>query len=499
MPDSQLAHWPAHKRVCCPIDKDSAMLSRDFTFEGDAMAVLKEFLNLFSNVHNIRVGNARTITHLFQQLRAVLEQNSKYYVSSYEYLDHNIMGGCFYPLREMLQAPYGRNTELKGMDIIWAIPGFANYFLSEDLFLSHKMLERKLNNIPAVLPGEEYLCELETEEDVQVIEEEEAPGRCLPPPFCWLCMKFMMDSCLVYGTFKPRSDPLGVACMRRMFQTWGCPYGRASYPSLAPLPKEQDSEEHPNLWQPRNDIISEFLEAIVIRSGGCWSPETGEIVPGLTAHQFLKAMIEDKFLFWHGHKPSLKLALDHLCYYDHLSHGNGPLKDVTAQDRLDLLRLAQEVGSYRSDEEHKLLQELMHLLLGSDSRQILFKIYEVSTDPSKNEPVKDLVEGALNYKRDKYINIVKPNVMIAVDALEQKYSQQENGGSSHKIEGDEDDKVLDCNSDNGDGNDKDDKSEKEEQDEHRRGYLPEEIIDKICEFAVDELKPRKCSCGRDHD
>ena len=484
--ESQIAHWPAHRKVCCSVENDSPLLRKDYAKDGDVMPILRAFFGLFSDAQNIRVGQSRLVIHLFQQLRAVLEGNSKFFDTSFEDLYLKIIGGCFYPLWELPKAPYGRNTKLKGMEIVWAVPGFANYFLSEDLFLSHQMLERKLSNIPAVLPGEEYLCMVEMEEDVQVVEEDEAPGRCLPPAFCWLCMKFLMDSCTDNETSVPKlSDPLGVACMRRMFQTWACPYGRASYPSLEPLPED----ENPNSWQPRNDVISKFLEAIVIRSGGSWSPETGEIVPGLTAHQFLKAMIEDKFLFWHGHKPSLKLALDHLCYYDQRNPDKGPLKDVTAQDRLDLLRLAQKLGSFRSEEEHKLLQELMHLLLGSNSRKTLFQIYEVSTDPSKNQPVKDLVEGALSYTRDKYINIIKPNVMIAVDALEQKYSQQENGGLSREIDGD--DEILD-------GDDEND-SKVREQEHLGCASLPEEIIDKLCEFAVEELKPRKCSCGRHHD
>jgi hypothetical protein len=202
----------------------------------------------------------------------------------------------------------------------------------------------------------------------------------------------------------------------------------------------------------------------VIKKEMSTKPE--EIVPGLTAKQLFEAILSDRSFTITGSRRSIISFIHFINVHDNQDTVKGVLRSLTPKDRLDLLRIFTDkyVGKpWPSKDVLKLMQEFLFLLLPSEtvgirSEKLVFQVYDAMT----NEPpasIPDDLRKLVRDSRDEILETIKPNASLFVNYLEKKVNNY----------------MLESN--------------QEEQ------HLPDEIIAKICEFAVDQTPPSTCSCG----
>jgi hypothetical protein len=421
------------------------------------MKILNQFHNLLWNPLNVSVGKSRLIIHLFHQLRQVLENNPKYYVSTEDDIGDKIITIAFMPLHRILQ------SVVNGLEILWAIPGFANYFLSDELFLSRVMLDRKTRGVPALSQEEEETIEqtivwFQTEEEV-LKQELKMPGMFLPPTYCGLISKVLVSSCLDLENQSIRDNDLCRAVVRSIFQSWACPYARVSYPSLPCEQEEEENDIHPWPFQQRNYFVTLLIEHIVLKKEV--STKAEEIVPGLTAKQLIEAILNDRSFAINGNRRCIKNFIHFINFHDHQDTVKGVMRSLTPKNRLDLLRILTDkyVGKpVPSQDVYDIMQEFMFSLIGRRSEKMIFQVYDAMT----NEPPASIVDDLrklIRNTRDGKLKRIEPNVTLFIQYLEKKVNKY----------------MLESN--------------QEEQ------HLPDELVAKICEFAVDQTPPRTCTCG----
>ena len=466
---SQVSHWPLHKRFCCSIEKDSRLLKEALSDVEDAMDFLPHCSFMLREPRtNIRKGQSRVIVHLIQQLRKFLEKNPRYFVSTEDDVGEAIVACVLNPLRKIMD-----DKEFGGLEALYAIPGFANFFLSEELFLSRVMLERKRNGTPALTQEEESLIEYFTSEEAVLDVEIKFRGFVLPPTYTGLLTQFLMESCLEVDRAKEicrtRTDSLGVAVTRLIFRSWACPYVRASYASLSFEDKDgvfgYDVESEwgvPWPWPSRSGFVSELLESFFNAE---MPTQQGEIVPGLSAKCLLTAMIEDSSFFLYGNTDAISKFFHRTNFSECQDPDNGLLKDLTIEDRLEVLRVAGRIlcsGKYETHWTMALIEQYKYVLLGIGSEKVCFRLHgALTSSKSFQEPIDDHFVNFVKAERRAILKGIEPNVKLLVHWLEKKFREE-------RLESGIQDGPL---------------------------FLPDEMIMKICEYATPKQPPPTCSCG----
>jgi hypothetical protein len=302
--ESQLEHWPFHKKSCRSIAEETATaIHREISSIEECVQMIVSFLN---RIERLNVYGGRPLLHAFRELRRLLIEEE---VDLQNNSDDNVID-------PIIQA-YMKCVQLKGRDILldmWAIPGWASFFLSEDLFLSHEMKRRKDLGLPAVKQPKEEIVH---------------KNRSLP----LVCAKlvFTMYSLTAAeaknGKEILHSDPLAAAVVRNTNRAWISEYVRES------LPKNDDFIDQTfksNFEQP-------FFSNLMKKH--C---RPDELVPGLTAKQLLTILItNDAPLQGIGNeKRSQLLGVVYLfgAYFEDNKHL--PWSHLTAKDRIELLDMS---------------------------------------------------------------------------------------------------------------------------------------------------------------
>ena len=109
------------------------------------------------------------------------------------------------------------------------------------------------------------------------------------------------------------------------------------------------------------------------------------------------------------------------------------------------------------DEVGQVLNSFINLLMGSGSMKTAFRMYEALSDLPV--PLDDHTQNALKSARMTYLKEAMPKTNLLVRLIEHKVNEVKLGRNEKEV------------------------------------YIPEEILHKICEYAVDPIVPTKCSCG----
>ena len=140
--ESQLEHWPIHKHSCCKPEHENFDLRQvqEMSFEGLVstvkfllatpdlikgryfLCIFKEILDRIIYNHDISVQETRLLNTLHSTFMQVLTKP---------------------PVGENGEDDETSGLPSKTLQRIWAIPGFASFFLSDDIFLSKAMGEAK--------------------------------------------------------------------------------------------------------------------------------------------------------------------------------------------------------------------------------------------------------------------------------------------------------------------------------------------------------------------
>ena len=292
--EAQIAAWPIHKLVCRSIENDNPLLKKDLAKEQNIMLILNHFKQLLSNHANFFKKESRLVIHLFQQLRKILESTPKYFDSRIGKTGQKIIDYIYEPLRLLMCTEFqlSRHSNISGLDIVWSIPGFANFFLSDEIFLSKVMLDRKRNKMNFLQEGEDAALILgcQTEADARRVEITYS-GFLLPSAWTGLLEKFFIDSSIDVDRMLPKSSKLSLAIMRRLNHSFACPYSMTSYPSFP---------ETVGLWPGKNSLLTEYWAKVIVSCPDIKQMclEQGGLVPGLSTFQLFEAILSNpSFLF----------------------------------------------------------------------------------------------------------------------------------------------------------------------------------------------------------
>ena len=298
--ESQLEHWPIHKHSCCKPEHENFDLRQvqEMSFEGLVstvkfllatpdlikgryfLCIFKEILDRIIYNHDISVQETRLLNNLHSTFIQVLTKP---------------------PVGENGEEDETSGLPSKTLQRIWAIPGFASFFLSDDIFLSKAMRKAKQEGLLPP-PPQEYI------DGVLDPATKYDPELQVSVVYWNVVAQFLMySSCFlelgpVEGAVFIRHQPtrLSVAITSRFVRSWACRYARVSIPSVEDFAEDCNHDEvMPFLSR------SAFLTTFLPRPTRFHAPSSpvnkymkvGELYPGLTLKEMLMTLMDDETYF----------------------------------------------------------------------------------------------------------------------------------------------------------------------------------------------------------
>ena len=385
---AQMDHWPFHRRVCCSVEQDWANLRHEapnedlFEYFG---ASLQNYLLALEDPRRWIKG--RLLLWAFQGIKRQLSTVQPDQME--EFLESNFILEGERGLYNLVHDAFQQCLDQGGQQIIdniWAIPGWTNYFLSDQPFLSRIIKFRKENGLPAVLPT-----------DARIVD---SPGYLLPTSY-FKILTHMYENC--WTQLRPERRMVlsaqRVAVLRGAMRAWSCQYCRTCIPSADGFRSEFFLRA---LGMPlqRGPLFLEYCQ-----------PD--EIVPGLTAKQLFLNIISDELFLPYFVMDGSPLQLNDLYVILQTIHDNGvhfeddethPWSHLSARDRIEILDLTHdwhfpneaaglcpnEAPDYFSD---NIRGTVIRLIMGTSTR-ILMEMHELcrSSSPAPNARTIHFVE-----------------------------------------------------------------------------------------------------------
>jgi hypothetical protein len=454
--DAQEKHWDIHKLVCRPIEDEEAVVRGSHGFN-DYFACLKALGWMLEDP--LKRIKGRFFLYALQQYRSYLMDTDICETLGRGPVTDAAADLVLRPFFELADSDAGRQI----FELLWAIPGFASYFMAEDVFISPRMKYLKENNFPP--PEEERFLKhrvIDPETMHPISYHLEVPyfrfidelfqGTIVSCAVCPGCL--IKNDTLESG--KCQSNPaLGAAMSKAMMRAWIDPYARASIPSLVLAP-DDDSR-----CFTRSEMFSQmFLESIEqkqhMKHGFKSFPEEkkkelaiiptswmqkNEVLPGMTAKNLLRLLLEDKTIF-------LTMAEDHafdflmaiLQNHDHDQHCLGetetpwnhkyidPLERVELLDMLyrnyqtDPILCNLEVGNHNSDMSLHVTSRLLYLVSGGNSTRAVLNMRNVidkSMPFTVDKRTVSVIERALKVDMERTVSLV----LVYLGEIEKKFGQ----------------------------------------------------------------------------
>lgn len=414
--EAQLDHWPIHKKVCCSIGNDDPRIRshRGPTTLDSVYACMQTMAWILEKPKQRLKG--RLFLYAIQQFRALLKTRDMPLANSSE-------------LRELLGVhiliPICNHEEAdqSTLDLIWAIPGFANYFLNDEILLSEAMKGFKDKGIPPPPPevfGKDGKIDPKTEYD---------PKLQLAFPYCEFVVRFFSSVAGNYAEdeISPylKNNPLSAAIIRTMMKVWMCPYSRVSFKSTP----SADPVKRP--WVPRNECLYMLFRAPHHPGDKPFRQkyiQEHELTPGLTVKQMLKIIMDDESLFFTLRKDMAAGLLWSLTYSNgDMAKSKGPWRFLTNEDRVDLLDHFQEwrprapkvVCQKPEAQEMCDLEDFVVILLTGYTTKTLFQLYEIAKRRNAHKNTIMMIKE----NRKELLENIRPSVDIYLDIVETKYQQ----------------------------------------------------------------------------
>ena len=426
--EAQQAAWPVHKKVCCPIERDSPLRrERPESFS----ACLERIGRIILGNYPVRVGESRVLLYYLQQMKVFFEEDTRLFAAQ----QGPILPEILHYLLPALVSLGKNNAEVDSVKVSrwWSIPGFANYMLSEELFLSRIMKERKLHGLPALTKEEsesgKYII-FDTEQDVHRLEKKK-PGMILPPAYCSILSLLLTVGYKFERQVNRLSDgdrPLTRAISRVLTSIWKSPYGRFSYASFRMSTTEGESP-----WMIRSMVMSDLIRKSQQDDAFYYkSLAAGEVVPGLTAPQMLRVVAEDEsFLDSLDTRKVAFLSQEFFMnlFGEELGRRGDPrnraLKTLSIDDRLDLLdlyfkRWGKSAPMLQTHNSNSLITLCKLLAIGADQSSIILKLYDRM---NVIQPVRSDVKELIETNRFTILKEVRPQVMTYVNIVEQQHQR----------------------------------------------------------------------------
>ena len=390
------------------------LVCRRPTEEADELRELEESssiedcLVLFSNLlDNPDLITDRAFLRCFQRILDYLKTTRPRTDSESKNLRDNISRYCSDPL---LRLSTKKDVYVQPiLDRMWAIPGFANYFLSDEILLSPVM--QRLKEVGKPPPAKPHF-----DDNGDVVPNPPYPPVFhLPLPYTSLIMIFFQTSCICFEQIKARQTKIAEAVCKRSMDWWMCQYARVSV-STPSLLKEEDQNLEVFGCRTR------FLEDLVVsfknqrfRSGVV---DSKEVVPGMTLRQLIQVLMEDE-MYLYAFPTS---TLPSLLFTDVQTDPLAP-KALSALERLDLLDYYYEqwncpagmaefppnFGAFSLKNKLTIWTCFKFMITGYSTKTLL-DMYAVATDPANYGRFCSNTIALLKTKRGFYVEKALPEV-----------------------------------------------------------------------------------------
>ena len=436
---AQKTHWKLHKPYCCAPSNDRMVQGLE-KFEQDEPHNWNDYRDYADVIGSALEGVlaergapiGRILLHCFQKMywyfanesHVITEKDEDQQQTIFQFLTAKIT----LPLLQIL-------SEQIGVSFLWhffAIPGFADWFLSDDILLTAALRERKDK-------GEEAL----SLEDVLAVpddcDDENSKQNVMCRPYAIVITQFYLLCCfdgltlddelgILEDPSRMRSNsPLAAAIARRVMRNAVSPYVVASLRPYGDL---------------RFDMLAYFVQhgVMAIKSSPPDSAlnqatNDNEIVPGLTAYHLLKLLIVDLQMYRMADPTKLLQFFLFLKTEYGYRHEDGPFSYITAQERLELLERLHNDAEWEAPLQpiraapamtrraKQTIQDHLRLSVLTHSSNIHFQLYD-KAKTMKTAPPSDKVMGIVTRVRALLVTRSRPLVQLYADILERKMKAQ---------------------------------------------------------------------------
>jgi hypothetical protein len=432
--ESQLEHWKtAHRYTCCSLENDDPRVLEGFKTIQECFDALEEVIDQWK--HQKTLPKGRLFLHAMKELgdysihvktswvdELEVEQfrsNMSRFFSQLEsiFCTHACCNSAYCP---RLVGPDQKEL----FDVLWSVPGFANYFLSSELFLSTTLKSFKENGIA---PPEKHNILVGDNQEIYYdafFEREQIESDV---DYCVALAAIHMWSAMSWRAQKARV----VAIMRNAFDCWTCPYVRSSFPPKGVRTLGAVTVNRASFFE---RFVTTF-DALSWQSPFVKWLRDDEILPGLTLKALLSAIMEDESCFMLS-----MCRIRNLCanLYEVMVQmdGNPKLrKHLAAEDRWDLLKVWV---SWKPLEVYNvnLGGNYCNLIIGNRSG-VAFELYNVAkndfalVDWDENDEDcmkrKRLLSALVESRRTRALKKSKPLVAIYTEVMQLKYENRMEG------------------------------------------------------------------------
>jgi hypothetical protein len=414
--EAQTSHWnAAHRFVCKRIHEELDDL--DAVKDAPIEKCFEDIDYLVKHPEDIK---GRLLLRLLQRVLDYLLHFKPRFYDDKEILADNIGNFILGPLNHKFSRDESPDAQNRFIELMWAIPGFTNFFLSEDIMLSPIMKRLKEQGKPpppkpqivdgAIVPGTGY-----------------HPAFQLPTPYTNFIMHFYQFSAVYVkiegndlSESKARQTQLSGAICRQSMKLWMCEYARAS------ITTPSFESNQPELWSCRTRYLTDIVKCFVQKE----SPEESylygdpdEFLPGMKFKDLIQVMMEDD-LFLFGN-PQSRIQY-HLCQHSKNEKILSPLERLELLDKLYDWNPPDELfpNMYIQTEEYAVsIKDGFYLIILGRSTANLLKMYDIVIHPENLGRFKPEVVKRVRERRAYLLESVLPTVRTCCSASYQKSSK----------------------------------------------------------------------------
>ena len=439
--ESQLAHWPVHKKVCCSIEKDDPRIRNDSIWT---------FHNCLETIGWILIDPDNRITgrlflYMFQKLRQFFEEDpEKYFVPPEdadpsqpeipmtERLGSRLINRFIDPLQKKI---HQRKDGIKTLKLLWAIPGFVNYFLDPDIFLSKfvKSSRDKDGKVPESIfsstPALKGILAI-FRDDLSVIQTIETLklDKCRYIPSWYYGMVEMLFNISAMNGYTGHllPGPLTLSLGRLLGKSMICPFVKESFPQVA----YEAVKRKP--WTTRSHYLIIYFRRFHRNVPGApsknWTSDD-ELTLGVTLKDIIREMTTDQCLWINMSEEQQQDFHAILSFCAMNNQDIGPWKQIGPIGRIEILDyLADIPGLKLSAEESKRgearASDIVRIFVtGRQTKYMLQMADALDELAASRSPVKQSTARYIQAHRKSILVDVLPLVKIYIDAVEPRYLQ----------------------------------------------------------------------------